>query len=78
MVPPGGPRPRAGRPAAVADVEETVAEDGSTWRLRLRPGADAADVLAGPVRAGARVDGFERIVAPMEEIFIQVVRGSPS
>jgi len=55
-------------------VEASTHESDSTWLLRLRDGTEPHEVLRDLVRAGARVDGFERALAPMEEIFVRVVR----
>ncbi len=55
-------------------------EDDGTWRVLLADGVDGADrgateLLAGLVRSGARVERFEKILAPMEDIFVRVVQG---
>ncbi len=55
-------------------VEKVVPESGDRWRLLLREGAAPADVADSLVRAGARVEHFEQVLAPMEEIFIRVVQ----
>lgn len=47
-------------------------EDGS-WRLTLREGVEAPRVLAALVAAGAQVERFEKVLAPMEEVFVRVV-----
>ncbi len=49
-------------------------EGDSTWRIRLRDGTEPGDLLADLVRSGAQVDRFEKILAPMEEIFVRVVQ----
>ncbi len=62
----------------VSGVSEVVREDDATWRLRLGDGRTPADVLAELVRGGAAVERYERVLAPMEDIFIRVVReGAP-
>jgi len=61
-------------PPRVEGVAEVVHTGNSDWKLRLSDGAEPGDVLAALVRAGARLDGFERHLAPMEDIFIQVVK----
>ena len=58
----------------VAEVSEGV------YRLRLggdgEPAPSPADVLALLVQRGVRVEHFERVLARMEDVFIEVVRGS--
>jgi ABC-2 type transport system ATP-binding protein len=61
---------------SIAGVEKVESEGDSTWRLLLREGTKPDEVLAALVRAEARVDRFEKVLAPMEDIFIQVVRGA--
>ena len=58
----------------------TVVQDGETWRLMLADGAPPSEVLASLVRAGAVIDRFEPMLAPMEDIFLRVVqkRETPS
>jgi ABC-2 type transport system ATP-binding protein len=60
---------------AVAGVVETTREENGTYRLLLAPTATPAGVLADLVRAGVEVDRFERVLAPMEDVFINVVEG---
>lgn len=60
---------------AVAGVVSSSREDNGTHRLLLAPGASPAAVLAGLVRAGAEVERFERVLAPMEDVFINIVQG---
>ena len=57
-------------------VEKKESEGDSTWRLLLGQGTTPDAVLAALVHAGARVDRFEKVLAPMEDIFVQVVRGA--
>jgi ABC-2 type transport system ATP-binding protein len=58
---------------ALAGVESVHAEGDGTWRLRLRNGTEPQQVLAALVAAGARLDRFEKVLAPMEDIFVRVV-----
>jgi hypothetical protein len=51
-----------------------VQDDGETWRLLLADGAPPSQVLASLVRAGAVIDRFEPMLAPMEDIFLRVVQ----
>ena len=57
----------------MATVVESVHEGDSTWRLLLEDGTRPREVLSALIRAGAEVDRFERVLAPMEDIFIHVV-----
>ena len=59
---------------AVAGVESMTEVAPSSWRLRLTDGTAPAAVLAGLVGAGARVEAFDRVIAPMEEVFVRVVQ----
>lgn len=63
-----GPLPR------VPEVASVAQDDDETWRLMLADGAPPADVLTALVRAGAVIDRFEPMLAPMEDIFLRVVR----
>ena len=58
-------------PAGATAVEEA----GGIWRLTLPDASDPARILSGLVAAGARIDRFEPMLAPMEDIFLRVVRG---
>jgi ABC-2 type transport system ATP-binding protein len=66
-------RARAPLPA-VPEVASVVQDDVDTWRLMLADGAPASQVLASLVHAGAVIDRFEPMLAPMEDIFLRVVR----
>ncbi len=46
------------------------------WLLRLEPGAEPSEVLAELIRAGTPVTRFERVLASMDEVFVQVVKGT--
>jgi ABC-2 type transport system ATP-binding protein len=59
----------------LAGVERSTSEGDSTWRLLLVDDAQPQGVLAALVGAGVRVERFEKILAPMDEIFVHVVRG---
>jgi ABC-2 type transport system ATP-binding protein len=59
---------------AVPSVASAVREDDSTWRLMLADGTPPAEALTSLVRAGAVIDRFEPMLAPMEDIFLRVVR----
>jgi ABC-2 type transport system ATP-binding protein len=55
-------------------IEKAVQEDEATWRLLLVNGTPPAGVLAALVSAGAAIERFEPVLAPMEDIFLRVVR----
>lgn len=59
---------------SVAQVVSVVDEGDGDFRLLLADGSAPSDVLAALVRAGARIDRFEPLLAPMEDIFLRVVR----
>ncbi|HVZ21901.1 MAG TPA: ATP-binding cassette domain-containing protein [Vicinamibacterales bacterium] len=63
-----GPLPQV--PAVTGASQEA---DG-TWRLRLADGASASEALTALVVHGAMVERFEPALAPMEDIFLRVVR----
>jgi len=65
-----GPLPK------LSGVERVVEESDGTWRLLLADGVDAQQVLRGLLAAEATVERFERVLAPMEDIFIRKVRES--
>jgi hypothetical protein len=58
----------------VAHVVSAVREADNAWRLLLTDESSPADVLSELIRAGARIDRFEPLLAPMEDIFLRVVR----
>jgi ABC-2 type transport system ATP-binding protein len=62
-------------PPDVAGVTARRLEEAGTWRLMLAAGATPAAVLRQLVAAGAPVERFEKVLAPMEEVFINVVQG---
>ncbi len=55
-------------------VKSVVHEGDSTWRLLLDTGTEPHDVLSALVQAGVPVDRFEKVLAPMEDVFIRVVQ----
>jgi ABC-2 type transport system ATP-binding protein len=63
-----GPLPR------VPGVVNSIDEGDGVVRLMLAEGVAPADALGALVRAGARVTRFEPMLAPMEDIFLRVVR----
>jgi ABC-2 type transport system ATP-binding protein len=58
----------------IPQVVSVVDEGDGDFRLLLADGSVPSDVLAELVRAGARIDRFEPLLAPMEDIFLRVVR----
>jgi ABC-2 type transport system ATP-binding protein len=58
----------------VATVARVTDEGDGSWRLLLADGTPPHEVLAALVGSGAAVDRFEPLLAPMEEIFVRVVR----
>jgi ABC-2 type transport system ATP-binding protein len=63
-----GPLPMVPQVACATESETRL------WRLRLVDGAPPAEVLTALVSHGAEIDRFEPALAPMEEIFLRVVR----
>jgi ABC-2 type transport system ATP-binding protein len=63
-----------GRVPPLPMIAQEVQESDGVWRLLLADGSAPADALAALVAAGARVDRFEPLLAPMEDIFLRVVR----
>lgn len=55
-------------------IADSVQEDETTWRLRLADGTRPEKILAALVGAGTRVERFEKVLAPMEDIFVRVVQ----
>ena len=71
---PGGPRSRAGSAPSVPAVASAIDDGEGSWRLMLADGSAPSEALATLVRAGATIDRFEPMLAPMEDIFLRVVR----
>ncbi|NUR54268.1 MAG: ABC transporter ATP-binding protein [Acidobacteria bacterium] len=59
---------------AVPLVEQASGNGNGVWRLRLADGVSPADVLRALVERGAVIDRFEPALAPMEDIFLRVVK----
>ncbi len=55
-------------------ISAAVPEGEGVWRLMLSNGAAPSDILSALVGAGAVIDRFEPMLAPMEDIFLRVVR----
>jgi ABC-2 type transport system ATP-binding protein len=63
-----GPLPPVPAVARVTDEGE------GSWRLLLSDGTPPHEVLTALIGSGAVVDRFEPLLAPMEDIFVRVVR----
>ena len=70
----GDSRARARPIPAIAAVARVTEEGGGHYRLLLADGTPAHEVLAALVAHGAAVERFEPLLAPMEDIFVRVVR----
>jgi ABC-2 type transport system ATP-binding protein len=55
-------------------IAAAVPDGESGWRLMLAEGTAPADILTALVQRGVAVDRFEPMLAPMEDIFLRVVR----
>ena len=55
-------------------ASDMIAEEDGSWRVMVANGAAPADVLRALVTAGACIDRFEQVLAPMDDIFLRVVR----
>ena len=58
----------------IPQVVNSVDEGDGEFRLLLADGSVPSEVLVDLIRAGARIDRFEPLLAPMEDIFLRVVR----
>jgi ABC-2 type transport system ATP-binding protein len=58
----------------IPQVAKVTDEGEGRYRLLLSDGAPAHEVLAALVARGAAVERFEPLLAPMEDIFVRVVR----
>jgi len=67
-----------GEPPRIDQIESATHEGNSNWRLRLKRDVRPRDVLAELVGAGTPVDRFERVLAPMEEVFVRIVQQEQS
>jgi ABC-2 type transport system ATP-binding protein len=68
-------RVKADGPLPTIPAVESLIDDGNgSWRLMLANGSRPSDVLATLVREGATIERFEPLLAPMEDIFLHVVR----
>jgi ABC-2 type transport system ATP-binding protein len=67
-----GPLPR------IPEVTNVVDDGNGAWRLMIANGSAPSDVLTRLVQSGAAIDRFEPMLAPMEDIFLRVVREGQS
>jgi ABC-2 type transport system ATP-binding protein len=58
----------------VDTASSIVQEEDGSWRVALKNGNEPADLLRSLVSEGASIDRFEQVLAPMEDIFLRVVR----
>ena len=58
----------------VPQVAHATRESDGVWRLMLADGSTPAAALSALVDGGASVSRFEPLLAPMEDIFLRVVR----
>ena len=65
-------RMRGALPTIPQTAEAVQTRDGA-WRITTRDGAEPADLLRSLVDAGVQVHSFEPLLAPMEDIFLNVV-----
>jgi ABC-2 type transport system ATP-binding protein len=59
---------------AVLPVAGAEPDGDGRWRLRLADGATPAEALTALVSRGAVIESFEPALAPMEDIFLRVVK----
>ncbi len=66
---------RARGPLPPVPQAAAVVHDGTgTWRVSIANGSQPSDLLSALVSAGAVVEGFQPMLAPMEDIFLHVVK----
>ena len=58
---------------AIPQTAEAVQTTDGAWRITTRDGAEPADLLRSLVVSGVQVHSFEPLLAPMEDIFLNVV-----
>jgi ABC-2 type transport system ATP-binding protein len=59
---------------AIPAIASAIDEGDGCWRVLLSDGAPPNEVLSALIRSGAVIDRFEPLLAPMEDIFVRVVR----
>ena len=63
---------------SVANITGSTQESDGMWRLTLAPGIEPQAILADLVAKGAVVDHFEKVLTPMDEVFVRVVQQTAS
>ena len=58
---------------AIPQTAGAVQTNGGAWRLTTQANSEPADLLKSLVVAGVHVHSFEPLLAPMEDIFLNVV-----
>ncbi len=58
---------------AVPQAANVVRDADGGWRVTVANGSRPSDLLGALVAAGAEVDAFQPMLAPMEDIFLRVV-----
>jgi ABC-2 type transport system ATP-binding protein len=58
----------------IAAVASTTDEGDGCWKVLLADGTPPNEVLTAWIKEGAVIDRFEPLLAPMEDIFVRVVR----
>jgi ABC-2 type transport system ATP-binding protein len=59
---------------SIPAIASAIDEGNGCWRVLLSDGAPPHEVLTALVRSGATIDRFEPMLAPMEDIFVRVVK----
>jgi ABC-2 type transport system ATP-binding protein len=62
---------------SIPQTASAVQGTDGAWRITTAPGSEPSDLLRELVTAGAVVDRFEPLLAPMEDIFLSVVTEAP-
>jgi len=62
----------------VENITRSSQEPDGMWRLTLAPGTEPPAILADLVGRGAVVDHFEKVLTPMDEVFVRVVEQAVS
>jgi ABC-2 type transport system ATP-binding protein len=63
---------------SIPEITNVVDDGNGAWRLMIANGSAPSEVLTRLVQSGAAIDRFEPMLAPMEDIFLRVVREGQS
>ena len=63
---------------AIPQTAGAVQGGDGVWRITTAHGSEPSDLLRALVAAGAAVDRFEPLLAPMEDIFFSIVTEAPA